>query len=143
MIRLIYLGIILMSLYVPVYANTGALNIALPGMYGSYQSDSFRADGMDCSMAIGSGTNVEFGVLGIISRPNNVVTTDPFANQTKDVGVYGRITIPIGAPKTRLDCSHLYQIELRKRQIELEKLERELQNLKNMRFENNVNKPRE
>lgn len=143
MIRLIYLGIILMSLYVPVYAATGALNLALPGTIGSYQSDSFRSDGMDCSMAIGSGTNVEFGVLGIISRPNNsIVTTDPY-NQTKDVGVYGRITIPIGAPKTRLDCSHLYQIELRKRQIELEKLERELQNLKNMRFENSVNRPRE
>lgn len=133
-----------MSLYLPVYANTGSLNIALPGSYGSYQSDSFRSDGMDCSMAIGSGTNIEFGVLGVISRPNtSLVTTDPFANQTKDVGVYGRITIPIGAPKTRLDCSHLYQIELRKRQIELEKLERELQNLKNMRFENSVNKPRE
>jgi hypothetical protein len=132
-----------MSLYVPVYATTGALNIALPGMYGSYQSDSFRSDGMDCSMAIGSGTNVEFGVLGIISKPNNVITNDPFANQTKEVGVYGRIIIPIGAPKTRLDCSHLYQIELRKRQIELEKLERELQNLKNMRFENTTTRPRE
>lgn len=142
MIRLIYYGIILMSLCMPVYANTGSLNIALPGAVGSYQSDSFRADGMDCSMAIGSGTNVEFGVMGVISRPNNTISTDT-TNQSKDVGVYGRITIPIGAPKTRLDCSHLYQLELRKRQIELEKLERELQNLKNMRFENSVNKPRE
>jgi len=142
MIRLIYLGIILMSLYMPVYATTGSLNLALPPTIGSYQSDSFRADGMDCSMAIGSGTNVEFGVIGILSRPNNIVTTDPY-NQTKDVGVYGRITIPIGAPKTRLDCSHLYQLELRKRQIELEKLERELQNLKNMRFENSTTRPRE
>lgn len=135
MIRLIYCGIILLSIYMPTYANTGSLNIALPGTIGSYQSDSFRADGMDCSMAIGSGTNVEFGVLGVLSRPNNAISTDP-TNQTKDVGVYGRITIPIGAPKTRLDCSHLYQLELRKRQIELEKLELELQKLKNMRFEN-------
>lgn len=141
MIRLIYYGIILMSLCAPVYANTGSLNIALPGAVGSYQSDSFRADGMDCSMAIGSGTNVEFGVMGVLNRPTSI-TTDP-ANQSKDVGVYGRITIPIGAPKTRLDCSELYMLELRKRRIEVEKLERELQNLKNMRFENSVTKPKE
>lgn len=116
-------------------ANTGSLNLSLPGAYGSYQSDSFRANGLDCSMAIGSSTNVEFGVVGVINRETSGINTgqnDPGRN----VGVYGRITIPIGAPTQRLNCNELYQLELKKKRIEVERLERELQNLKNLKFEN-------
>jgi hypothetical protein len=53
----------------------------------------------------------------------------------KDVGVYGRITIPIGAPKGRVDCNILYQLELTKKRIEIQKLENELNNLKALKFE--------
>lgn len=116
-------------------AQSGSLNLSLPGSYGSYQSDSFRANGLDCSMAIGSSTNVEFGVVGVINREATVVTTVP-NDLGRNVGVYGRITIPIGAPRERLDCNELYQLELRKKRIEIQKLERELQNLKNLKFEN-------
>jgi hypothetical protein len=118
--------------------TTGSLNLSLPGVPGSFQSDSFRANGLDCSMAIGSSTNVEFGVIGLVNVDNQQVTTaqtnpnDP----RKNVGVYGRIIIPIGAPKDRLDCNELYQLELRKKRIEIQKLEGELNNLRNLRFEN-------
>lgn len=116
-------------------ANTGSLNLSLPGTYGSFQSDSFRANGLDCSMAIGSSTNVEFGVVGLVNRDVSTIGVNQ-QDPARNVGVYGRITIPIGAPKERLDCNLLYQLELRKKRIEIEKLERELQNLKNLRFEN-------
>lgn len=113
-----------------------SVSIALPGAPGSYQSDSFRADGLDCSMAIGSGTNVEFGVMGVLNNPNGtVVSTDPNTNTNKNIGVYGRIIIPIGAPKNRLDCNELYQLELRKKRMEVERLERELRELKSLKFE--------
>lgn len=118
-----------------VYAQSGSLNLSLPGSYSSYQSDSFRANGLDCSMAIGSSTNVEFGVVGVINRDTTTITTAP-NDPGRNVGVYGRITIPIGAPKERLDCNELYQLELRKKRIEIQKLERELQNLKSLKFEN-------
>lgn len=129
------LASILLLWSITASANTGSLNLAIPGTMGSYQSDSFRADGLDCSMAIGSSTNVEFGVVGIIRRDQVTITTDPNA-VARDVGVYGRIVIPIGAPKQRLDCNELYQLELKKKRIEVQRLERELQNLKNLRFEN-------
>lgn len=137
MLRLVY-GVLLLSLWLPAAAQNNSLNLALPGSIGSYQSDSFRADGMDCSMAIGSATNVEFGVVGVINRAPTTVTTDPNMQQ-RDVGVYGRITIPIGAPRTRLDCNELYQLELKKKRIEVQKLERELQNLRALQFENSIN----
>jgi len=118
------------------YAQNGSLNLALPSNPGSYQSDRFRSGELDCSMAIGSGTNIEFGVMGIINNNqtqtiiNNVTTPN-----ARDVGVYGRITIPIGGPKGRVDCNRLYEMELRKRAMEIEKLELELRNLKNLKFE--------
>jgi hypothetical protein len=130
--------VLLFSLGVPAFGQNNSINLALPGAPGSYQSDSFRAEGLDCSMAIGSATNVEFGVIGVINRAPNTITTD-LNMQQRDVGVYGRITIPIGAPRTRLDCNELYQLELKKKRMEVQKLERELQNLRALKFENMVN----
>lgn len=135
MIRLICCGILLVFSTGLAHAQANSLNLSLPGSSGSYQSDSFRADGLDCSMAIGSSTNVEFGVVGVINSNPNTVSTSP-VNQARDIGVYGRITIPIGAPRERLDCNELYQLELRKKRIEVQRLERELNNLKSLRFEN-------
>jgi hypothetical protein len=134
-----YCSILCVFLCSLAQANTGSLNLSLPGAYGSYQSDSFRANGLDCSMAIGSSTNVEFGVVGVINRETSNIGTNQ-NDPGRNVGVYGRITIPIGAPKQRLDCNELYQLELKKKRIEVERLERELQNLKNLRFENSGNK---
>lgn len=121
--------------------TTGSLNLSLPGLPGSFQSDSFRANGLDCSMAIGSSTNVEFGVIGLVNRDNNQqqVSTTPLDPQ-KNVGIYGRIIIPIGAPKERLDCNELYQLELRKKRMEIQKLEGEINNLRNLKFENTGSK---
>ena len=89
-------------------------------------------------MAIGSGTNVEFGVVGVLGNSNNQYQTNitnSLSPNTKDVGVYGRIIIPIGAPKGRVDCDILYQLELSKKRLELQKLESELNNLKALKFE--------
>jgi hypothetical protein len=85
-------------------------------------------------MAIGSGVNVEFGVLGVINNGIQSITTND-NSQTKDIGVYGRIVIPIGAPKGRVDCSILYDLELTKKKMEIQKLENEINNLRNLKFE--------
>jgi hypothetical protein len=130
------IGIVLMTFCNLSVAQNGSLNLALPSAPGSYQSDRFRAGELDCSMAIGSGTNVEFGVMGIINNnPNQSVINNMITPNTRDVGVYGRITIPIGAPKGRVDCDTLYQMELSKKRMEIEKLELELRNLRNLKFE--------
>lgn len=130
------IGIVLMTFYNLSFAQNGSLNLALPSTPGSYQSDRFRAGELDCSMAIGSGTNVEFGVMGIINNnPNQSVINNMITPNTRDVGVYGRITIPIGAPKGRINCDTLYQMELSKKRMEIEKLELELRNLRNLKFE--------
>ena len=122
------------------YGESNSLNLSMPSSPQSYASDSIRAGQLDCRMAIGSSTNVEFGVMGVINR------SDPYANINdtnisnndfmKDIGVYARITIPIGAPKERLNCNTLYQLELTKKRLEVQKLQAEVAKLRMMQFEN-------
>jgi hypothetical protein len=130
---------VLLFLICPVaYAQTGSssLNLSLPTAPGSYQSDRFKAGDLDCSNAIGSATNLEFGVTGIIGRGY----TDPLQgyvdNRVGDVGVFARIVIPLGQkPKARVDCNRLYELELRKKQLEVMKLEQEIQQLRALQFQ--------
>ena len=113
-------------------SQSSSLNLSLPSAPGSYQSDSFRAGDLDCKNAIGSATNLEFGVTGIIGNGY----TDPLqgfvdSNRVGDVGVFARIVIPLGQkPKSRIDCNRLYELELRKKQLEVMRLEQELQQLR-------------
>jgi hypothetical protein len=117
------------------YADSSSLNLALPGVPQSYQYDKFKAGDLDCSNAIGSATQFEFGVTGIINREDDPFDGNYDTGRTGDVGVYGRITIPIGAPKERINCNELYELELKKKRLEVMKLERELQQLRNLQFE--------
>lgn len=118
-----------------VYADTSSLNLALPNATMNYQSDKFRAGELDCSNAIGSATQMEFGVTGIIDNDN----FGSFNNNSRagDVGVYARIVIPLGkVARNRIDCNRLYELELRKKQLEVMKLEQEIQQLRELQFEN-------
>ena len=116
--------------------NNSSLNLAIPAPAGNYQSDRFRAGELDCSNAIGGGTNLEFGVTGIINQNDDPLSTDYATGRGKDVGVYARITIPLDGPKERINCNTLYELELRKKRMEIEKLQQELNNLRKLQFEN-------
>ncbi len=127
------IALLLPFLCVGAYGQNSSLNLQLPSAPTSYQSDKFRAGDLDCSNAIGGGTNLEFGVTGIINDAQ-----DPFANgnplnpQRKDIGVYARIVIPLDGPEERINCNTLYKLELEKKQLEVLKLRREVDNLRAM-----------
>ena len=114
-----------------------SLSLSLPGAPGSYQSDKFRAGDLDCSNAIGSATNLELGVTGIISNGGYDSLNNYFNDvRAGDVGVYARITIPLGKRvKSRVDCNRLYELELRMKQLEVQRLEAELKQLRELQFE--------
>jgi hypothetical protein len=135
--KLFLLALFFILLYASVaFGQSSSLNLSLPSAPGSYQSDRFKAGDLDCSNAIGSATNLEFGVTGIIGRGY----TDPLDgyvdSRVGDVGVFARITIPLGQkPKARIDCNELYLLELRKKQLEVMRLEQELQQLRALQFQ--------
>jgi len=118
------------------FADTASsLNLAIPNAQQSYQSDTFDAGELRCSNAIGSATQLEYGVTGVINQGSN---TDPTQGAIRDVGVYARITMPLGkVAKNRIDCNRLFELELQKKQLELQKLQQELEQLKTLQLEGN------
>jgi len=114
-------------------ADNSSLNLQLPNAGSSYGTDKIRAGDMECSASIGGATNFEIGATGIV---NNAVS--PFSSEnpdnptTKDIGLYARIVIPLDAPRERVNCNTLYQLELERRRLEVMKLQQELENLKRL-----------
>lgn len=129
------------------YGDSSSLNLAIPQTMPQFQSDRVRAGDVECSAAIGSSTNVEFGVVGILNQNdpwdqyrmgmgmNQGLMPSYNDNFMRDVGVYAKITIPLGAPKERLNCNALYKLELEKKRLEVMKLKQEIANLRALKFE--------
>lgn len=116
-------------------AQSNSLNLALPSAPTTYQSDSFRSGELDCSNAIGSATNLEFGVTGLIDNGDyNALNEYINGPSTRNIGVYARIIIPIGGPKDRINCNTLYQLELQQKRLEVMRLEAEIQQLRELQF---------
>jgi len=114
-------------------ADNSSLNLQLPNMNSSYGSDRVRSGDMECQASISGSTNLELGVTGIV---NNAVSPfeseDELNPQTKDIGLYARIIIPLDAPKERLNCNTLYQLELQRKRLELQKLTEEINQLRKL-----------
>lgn len=115
-------------------ADSSSISLSLPNAGGSFGTDSIRAGNLDCQHAIGSSTNVEFGITGVVANAIAPIIgkTDPLNSPpVKDFGFYARLTIPLDAPE-RINCNTLYQMELQVRSMEIEKLSLELEKLKQL-----------
>jgi len=114
-------------------STSNSLSLSLPNSSLGYQSDKFRAGELDCSNAIGSATQLEFGVTGLIQ--GGTISTNN--KKVGDIGVYSRIIIPLGKrAKSRIDCNRLYELELQKKELEVMKLQQEINQLRSLSFEN-------
>jgi hypothetical protein len=136
------LWFVLMCFSATAYADSNSLNLQLPSAGTTYGQDSIRtSDGLDCKNAIGGATNFEIGMTGIVDNYQSPFgSSNPNVDTTKDIGVYARIIIPLDAPKERINCNSLYELELRKKRLEVLKLQEELETLRKLRdgqgFEN-------
>ena len=133
--RILLVLLILTSSYTLSWADStsNSLSLSLPNSSLGYQSDKFRAGELDCSNAIGSATQLEFGVTGLIQ--GGTISTNN--KKVGDIGVYSRIIIPLGKrAKSRIDCNRLYELELQKKELEVMKLKQEINQLRSLSFEN-------
>ena len=116
-----------------VMAESTSLNLALPSAGSAYGNDSIKAGDLDCSNSIGGSTNFEIGMTGIINHATAIFGKEnPDKPQDKQLGLYARIIIPLDAPAERINCNTLYQLELQRRRLEVEKLRAEIELLKLM-----------
>lgn len=132
----------MMLVCVAARADNSSLNLSIPTSPQSYASDQFRAGDMDCRQAIGSSTQMEFGVMGVLNQndpfQSNMMVDPTQQNNNdfmKDIGVYARIVVPIGAPKERIDCNKFFKLEMKRRELEILKLQQEITNLRRLQFE--------
>lgn len=124
-----------------VLADSSSMNLAIPNMGQSYGQDKVRAGDFECSASTSGSTLFETGVTSIIANATSPFESEDPANPTtKDIGLYARIVIPLDAPPKRLDCTQLYNLELSRKHLELQKLQQELDNLRRLQkqagFEN-------
>ena len=116
-----------------VMAESTSLNLAIPSSGSSYGTDSIKSGDLDCSNSIGGSTNFEIGMTGIVNNATALFGKEnPDNPQTKQLGLYARIIIPLDAPAERINCNTLYQLELQRRRLEVEKLRAEIELLKLM-----------
>lgn len=108
------------------------IGLQLPNMGQSYGQDSIRSGDIDCKNSIGGSTNLEFGVTGIIDNYNSPFNGGSDIDSSRDVGVYARIIIPLDGPKERINCNDLYELELKKKRLEVLKLQQELEQLRRL-----------
>ena len=125
--------LVLLLLSSQVIADSSSMSFSIPNISSVSGSDSIRAGDLDCKNAIGGSTNFEIGMTGVI---NNAVVpiigkegNDP---QTKDIGLYARLIIPLDAPNERINCNTLYQLELQRRRLEVERLKQEIEYLRQL-----------
>jgi len=124
------LAVILSLIASTAGADSSTLALSLPNPPMNYQSDRFKAGNLDCSNAVGGGTNLEFGVTGVVSNfGGSFNSTTP---QGKDIGLYARVVIPLDKPRSRINCDDLYQVELAQRRLEIQQLRNELDQLKTL-----------
>jgi hypothetical protein len=128
------IAVALLCITSSAHAETNSLNLQLPNANSNFANDKFRAGDLDCSNAIGGATNFEFGVTGIIDNHVGLLgdKDSSAGSSTKDIGVYARVTIPLDKPKERINCNTLYQLELKKKRLEVMKLEEELKRLREL-----------
>lgn len=128
-----YVMIMAMMVGAPLtaFAENSAIGLNLPNMGQAYGQDSFRAGDLDCKNSIGGSTSLEFGVTGIIDNYQSPFGGgSSYGDTSRDIGVYARIIIPLDGPKERINCNTLYELELRKKRLEVLKLQQELEQLR-------------
>jgi len=115
----------------PAFADNSAIGLQLPNAGTTYGEDSIRAGDLDCKNAIGGATQLEFGITGVIDNYES-----PFGSRnldsSRDIGVYARIVIPLDKPRERINCNSLYELELRKKRLEVLQLQEELEQLRRL-----------
>ena len=124
--------LVLLLLSTQVIADSNSMSFSLPSMSSVSGSDSIRAGDLDCKNSIGGSTNFEVGMTGVINNATVPIIgkEDPNNPQSKDIGLYARLVIPLDGPSERINCNTLYQLELQRRRLEVERLKQEIEYLK-------------
>lgn len=123
--------IVLLLLSTQAIADSTSMSFSIPSMSSTSGTDSIRAGDLDCKNSIGGATNFEVGMNAVINNLESFLSgAKNEVPQSKDFGVYARLVIPLDSAEERINCNSLYQLELQRRRLEVERLKQEIEYLK-------------
>ncbi len=94
----------------------------LPGVSLPSGTDEVRAaDGTSCRSAVGNGG--AYLDVGVIGNPGALVGSSSGSTDGTTTSAYGRLVIPLGRKRERVDCTRLYDLEVRRLEVELKLME--------------------
>lgn len=120
--QLIVAGVVVLSTAGTAVADQVTNSFQLPGVTLPSGSDEVRAaDGTSCRSAIGNaGAYLDVGVIG---NPGGLSGGTTSTSTDGSASAYGRIVIPLGRQRERVDCTRLYDLEVRRLELELRLME--------------------
>ena len=131
-----WLRYLVLLLCTQAIADSNSMTFSLPSAGYNSGTDKIKAGDLDCSNSIGGSTNFELGMTGIINNAvTQIIGKEGDRPQTKDIGLYARIIIPLDGPSERINCNTLYQLELQRRRLEVQKLKQEIEYLKQLQLD--------
>lgn len=111
-----------------VFAN----NLQIPYVPNASGSDSIRSGTDQCTNTIDSPVKMDFGVV------HSLEDNDLMDQKSSNNSVYARVVIPFslfsGPAPNRIDCSRLYEIQLRERALDLRERELKVKALEDLEF---------
>ena len=81
------------------------------GTTGSNLYDEFTSGGIRCRNSLQTPMRFDVGTL---------------LNDEGQGGLYGRLIIPLGSKPSRFDCSRLFDLEMRRQEMEIQLLEQQM-----------------
>lgn len=130
------------SVIITLLFSSACFGLTVPSSpTNSVGNDEVRArDGSSCRQGTHQGPTFDTGVSGGITNNdlasigqniNNQANQGYSANNNSqannianDVGLYARVIIPLGNDVPRIDCSRLYELEIQRMELEIEKLKK-------------------
>lgn len=110
-----------------------AVDLQIPYVPNTSGSDSIRSGNDQCSNTIDSPVKLDLGIVHS-QEDDNLLNQSGSGNS-----VYARIVMPFnlfsGPKPNRIDCSRLYELQLRERELDLRERELKLRALENLEFQ--------
>ncbi|ENM5936130.1 hypothetical protein CTB58_004023 [Vibrio mimicus] len=115
--------------HIPFYIKAESLSIPSATIPSGYDRIT-TSDGASCESTIASDMYIQTGLMGVKVNQEYGHNTKHYDSSSRlqdrdNFGIYAQIVIPIGERKKRIDCSRLYELEIRNLKAQLLKLKLE------------------
>lgn len=124
------LGYVLLLAIMPLCKSNVSYALSMPSVSSDRSSESVRWGDVTCNTNHTPAATLQMGLIGTDYMDNGTDTRyeqdSRYRQDRGEAGAYIAINIPIGVD-AKVDCNRLYDMALRTKELEIEKLRKELE----------------